>query len=142
MYNVNSLWYVYVRGAEKKILGWRNDILGPGKKRWLTPSMYRHDLSLSSLQPIIFFLNPYLHEHTTNYSHYTLYWIEVKLIELSNNTFCIFIPFLFRNCKKLPFIPLWFNFCSSKISARGAQPAPLPPGPTGNAGYASRLHIA
>ena len=26
-------------GAEKKIMGWRNDILGPGKKRWLTPAM-------------------------------------------------------------------------------------------------------
>ena len=26
-------------GAEKKIMGWRNDILGPGKKRRLTPVM-------------------------------------------------------------------------------------------------------
>ena len=25
--------------AEKKIIGWRNDILGPGKKKWLTPAM-------------------------------------------------------------------------------------------------------
>ena len=25
-------------GAEKKIMGWRN-MLGPGKKRWLTPAM-------------------------------------------------------------------------------------------------------
>ena len=26
-------------GTEKKIMGWRNDMLGPGKKRWLTPAM-------------------------------------------------------------------------------------------------------
>ena len=26
-------------GAEKKIIGWRNDMLGPGKKKWLTPAM-------------------------------------------------------------------------------------------------------
>ena len=26
-------------GAEKKIMGWRNEMLGPGKKRWLTPAM-------------------------------------------------------------------------------------------------------
>ena len=39
MYNVNSLWYVYV---SKKIMGWRNDMLGPGKKGWLTPAMYAH----------------------------------------------------------------------------------------------------
>ena len=26
-------------GAENKIMGWRNDMLGPGKKRWLTPAM-------------------------------------------------------------------------------------------------------
>ena len=25
--------------AEKKNMGWRNDMLGPGKKRWLTPAM-------------------------------------------------------------------------------------------------------
>ena len=36
MYNVNSLWYVYV---SKKIMGWRNNMLGPGKKGWLTPAM-------------------------------------------------------------------------------------------------------
>ena len=45
MYNVNSLWYVYVSvGAEKKIMGCRNDILGPGKKRWLTPAMIQDRL--------------------------------------------------------------------------------------------------
>ena len=38
MYNVNSLWYVS-GGWGKKIMCWRNDMLGPGKKRWLTPAM-------------------------------------------------------------------------------------------------------
>ena len=29
-------------GDEKKIMGWRNDMLGPGKKRWLTPAMHTY----------------------------------------------------------------------------------------------------
>ena len=29
-------------GAEKKIMGWRNDMLGPGKKKWVTPAMFKY----------------------------------------------------------------------------------------------------
>ena len=46
MYIVNSLWYVYVSGGWEKIMGWRNDMLGPGKKRWLTPAMSQHNQNI------------------------------------------------------------------------------------------------
>ena len=29
----------YVELSQARVVGWRNDMLGPGKKRWLTPAM-------------------------------------------------------------------------------------------------------
>ena len=34
-------------GAENKIMGWRNDMLGHGKKKWLTPAMSKDHQQLS-----------------------------------------------------------------------------------------------
>ena len=63
MYNVNNLWYVYVSRGWEKNMGWSNDMLGAGKKGWLTLAMHSIDkyvlrlewaaLAQSSLTPQI-----------------------------------------------------------------------------------------